>query len=78
MKYEKLLMFAAGAAVGAGAVLFVKSKAGRDLAVCIASKGLELKDRAVSAAELIKERAGDVAAEAKYLNEQKKAAKQGD
>ncbi|MDR1471945.1 MAG: hypothetical protein LBS75_05425 [Synergistaceae bacterium] len=75
MKYGKLLTFLAGAAVGAGALLFVNSKAGKNLAVAVASKGLELRERAAAAAELLKERADDVVAEAKCLNERKKTEK---
>jgi hypothetical protein len=71
MKYEKALLFAAGVAVGVGAVCFVRSKAGKKAAVAIVSKGLELKDRVAAAAERVKETVGDVVAEAKYVNGQK-------
>ncbi|MDR1508055.1 MAG: DUF6110 family protein [Synergistaceae bacterium] len=71
MKYGNLLLFAAGAAVGAGAVWLVTSGKGRKSAVAIISKGLELKERVACMAERAKETADDVVAEAKYINEQK-------
>lgn len=71
MKYGNLLLFAAGAAVGAGAVWLVTSGKGRRSAVAIISKGLELKERVAGMAERVKETADDVVAEAKYINEQK-------
>jgi hypothetical protein len=71
MNYEKAFFFAVGVAVGAGAVCFVRSKAGKKVAVAIASKGLELKDCVTSMAERVKETVDDVMAEAKYVNEQK-------
>jgi hypothetical protein len=74
MKYGNLLLFAAGAAVGAGAVWLVTSGKGRQSAVAIVSKGLELKERVAGMAERAKETADDVLAEAKYINEQKTAA----
>ncbi|MDR1916885.1 MAG: DUF6110 family protein [Synergistaceae bacterium] len=72
MNYEKLLFFGAGFVVGVGAVYFINSKASKNLAVAIASKGLALKECAASGAERIKEKVDDVVAEAKYLNEQRK------
>jgi hypothetical protein len=71
MNYEKAFYFVVGLAVGAGAVCFVKSGAGRKVAVAIAGKGMELKDRVSSMAERVKETVDDVVAEAKYVNEQK-------
>jgi hypothetical protein len=71
MKYGSALFFAAGVAVGVGAVCFVKSKAGKKAAVAIVSKGLELKNCVASTAERVKETVEDVVAEAKYVNEQK-------
>jgi hypothetical protein len=71
MKYERALLFAAGVIVGAGAVCFVRSKAGKSAAVAVLSKGLELKERAASMAGQLKETVEDVVAEAKYVNEQK-------
>jgi hypothetical protein len=71
MKYERVLLFAAGAAVGVGAVCFVRSKAGKKAAVAIVGKGLKLRNCVVSAAERVKETFEDVMAEAKYVNGQK-------
>ncbi|MDR1977569.1 MAG: DUF6110 family protein [Synergistaceae bacterium] len=71
LNYERALFFTAGVVVGVGVVCFVKSKAGKKVAVAIASKGLELKDRVVSMTERAKEAVDDVMAEAKYVNEQK-------
>jgi hypothetical protein len=71
MKYGNLLLFAAGAAAGAGAVWLVTSGKGKKAAVAIAGKGLELKERVAVMAERAKEAADDVLAEAKYINEQK-------
>jgi hypothetical protein len=71
MNYERVFYFAAGVAVGVGVVCFVRSKAGKKVAVAIASKGLELKNCVASMAERAKEAADDVIAEAKYVNEQK-------
>jgi hypothetical protein len=75
MKYGNLLLFAAGAVVGAGAAWLVTSGKGRKSAVAVISKGLELKERIASVAERAKETADDVIAEAKYINEQKAEAK---
>jgi hypothetical protein len=77
MKYERILLFAAGAALGAGAVYFVRSQAGKKAAVAIVSKGLELKERVAGAAERLKETAEDIVAEAKYACEKKTEAAAG-
>ncbi|MDR1048290.1 MAG: hypothetical protein LBL51_00925 [Synergistaceae bacterium] len=74
MKYEKVLLFAAGALVGAGAVCFVRSQAGRKAAVAVIGKGLELKERVAGMAERLKETADDIVAEARYANEKKAGA----
>jgi hypothetical protein len=71
MKYERALLFAAGVLVGAGAVCFIRSGAGKKAAVAVVSKGLELKNCVASMAGRVKETAEDVLAEAKYVNEQK-------
>ncbi|MDR1875138.1 MAG: YtxH domain-containing protein [Synergistaceae bacterium] len=71
MKNEKVLLFAAGLAVGAGIACFTKSQAGKKLAVSVVGKGMELKDCVASMAERVKETVDDVVAEAKYANEQK-------
>jgi hypothetical protein len=71
MNYEKAFFFTAGLIVGVGAACFVSSGKGRKAAVAIASKGLELKERAAGMAERFKETVDDVMAEAKYVNEQK-------
>jgi hypothetical protein len=71
MKYERALLFAAGVIVGAGAVCFIRSKAGKKAAVAVISKGLELKTCVASMAGRVKETVEDVVAEAKYVNEQK-------
>jgi hypothetical protein len=71
MKYERAVFFGVGLLVGAGALCFVKSKKGHDAAVAIASKGLELGEKVTAAVERVRETAGDVLAEAKYLNGQK-------
>ncbi|MDR1137979.1 MAG: DUF6110 family protein [Synergistaceae bacterium] len=75
MKYGNLILFAAGAAVGAGAVWLVTSGNGKKSAVAIVSKGMELKERVAGMAERVKEAADDVVAEAKYINEQKAGAR---
>ena len=71
MKYERALLFAAGVVVGAGAVCFIRSGAGKKAAVAVVSKGLELKNCVAAMAERAKEAAEDVLAEAKYVSEQK-------
>jgi hypothetical protein len=73
MQYAKILYFAAGAVAGAGALCFVTSGKGKEAAVAVASKGLELRDRVAELAERVKESADDVIATAKYVNEQKAA-----
>ena len=74
MNDEKAFLFAAGFIVGAGVVCFAKSEKGRNAAVAIASKGLELKERVSGLTERFKESVDDVMAEAKYVNEQKATA----
>ncbi|MDR1966897.1 MAG: hypothetical protein LBQ36_09315 [Synergistaceae bacterium] len=71
MRYERALLFLAGFAAGAGLVAFAGSPCGRKAAVAVASKGLELRDRAAALAERAKESLDDVVAEAKYVNEKK-------
>lgn len=60
----KTAAFAAGVAVGIGAVWFVKSGLGHKTAVAVAKKGLALKESVLSAAERAKETAQDIVAEA--------------
>jgi hypothetical protein len=77
MKYEKALLFAAGAVFGIGTACFVKSRTGKKVAVAIAGKGLELKDCVAGMAERVKETVDDVMAEARCINEQKANVEQG-
>lgn len=69
-------IFAAGVAVGVGAVCFVKSNAGRKVAVALACKGLELKECVAAASERAKETVDDVIAEARHVKEEKERAVQ--
>ncbi len=69
MRLTRLLIFGAGVALGVGATCAVKSKAGKKLAVALASKGLELKDRLACMADRMKESVEDIVAEARYVNE---------
>ena len=68
---EKTWAFIAGAAVGAGAVCFIRSQAGHKAAVALTEKGMELKNRVLETAERVREAASDIAAEARYSMEQK-------
>ena len=67
----KVLIFAAGALVGAGAVCFAKSDMAKRVALTLAAKGLELKDNVAKASERAKEAAEDFMAEARYGREEK-------
>ncbi len=69
MKFTSFLIFGAGVALGVGATCAVKSRRGRKLAVALASKGLELKDRLACMADRMKESVEDIVAEARYVNE---------
>ncbi|MBQ9526093.1 MAG: YtxH domain-containing protein [Fretibacterium sp.] len=71
MDNGKMWAFVAGVAVGVAAVCFVKSEMGHKTAVAIAEKGMALKDRVLEAKDRVKEAASDIAAEARYLMEQK-------
>ena len=63
------LIFGAGGALGVGATCAMKSRRGRNLAVALASKGLELKDRLTCMADRMKESVEDIVAEARYAHE---------
>ena len=69
MKFTRFLIFGAGMALGVGAVCAVKSRRGKKLAVALASKGLELKERLACMADRMKESVEDIVAEARYVNE---------
>lgn len=69
MKFADVLLFGAGVALGVGATYAVKSRRGKKLAVALASKGLELKDRLACVADRMKESVEDIVAEARYANE---------
>ena len=71
MDKEKMWMFIAGVAVGAGAVCFMKSEMGHKAAVAVAEKGMALRDRVLEATERAREAASDIVAEARYSMEQK-------
>lgn len=70
MKLTRLMFFGMGVALGVGATYAVKSRTGKKLAVALASKGLELKDRLACMADRMKESVEDIVAEARYVNEQ--------
>ena len=69
MKFTSFLIFGVGVALGVGASCAVKSRKGRTLAIALASKGLELKDRLACMADRMKESVEDIVAEARYANE---------
>ena len=69
MKFADVLLFGAGVALGVGATYAVKSWRGKKLAVALASKGLELKDRLACVADRMKESVEVFVAEARYANE---------
>ena len=54
MKFTSFLIFGVGVALGVGASCAVKSRKGRTLAIALASKGLELKDRLACMADRMK------------------------
>ena len=69
MKFTSFLIFGAGVALGVGATYALKSRRGKKLAVALASKGLELKDRLTCMADRMKESVEDIVAEARYAHE---------
>lgn len=65
IKFQDVALFTAGVVVGVGAAAFLRTEAGRKAAILAASKGFELKDRAMTLLERTKEAVEDIVAEAK-------------
>ena len=70
---KNVTYFVLGAVVGAAAITLVKTPAFRKGAAKLVSAGMQLKNEASAFVESVKEDAEDIAAEAKYNNEQKAA-----
>lgn len=75
MAINKWAAFGIGVVAGAAVVQIVKTPAFKKACAAVVGKGLQLKDDAAAFAESVKEDAQDIVAEAKYNNEEKKAAK---